>query len=134
MALQLSVAVRNAQADSLETAIGTAPRLQLRTGAAPANCAAASTGTLLADLDLASDWLGAAASGVKTMSGTITEPAVGTGTAAHFRVMDSAGTTCHMQGTVTATGGGGDAIVDNTSLVSGQNVTLQSLSYTRGNA
>jgi hypothetical protein len=35
------------------------------------------------------------------------------GTAAHYRIYASDGTTAHLQGTVTATGGGGDLTVDN---------------------
>ena len=39
MARQLSVAVRNARGDAYETAIGTAPKLRLYTGAQPATSA-----------------------------------------------------------------------------------------------
>lgn len=134
MAVQLSVAVRNARLDAIETTIGTTPKLQVRTGAAPANCAAASTGTLLVEEDLPSDWAAAAASGAKAKSGTWQAAATGTGTAGHFRIFDSTGTTCHMQGTVTATGGGGDMTVDNTSISSGQTVTFNSFTITDGNA
>ena len=70
MTWQKSVAVRNAQADALETAIGTSPVLKIRTGAPPANCAAADSGTVLATLTLPSDWLTAASNGTKSMSGT----------------------------------------------------------------
>lgn len=45
--MQYSVTVNNARLDSVETAIGTAPTLNLYSGSAPANCAAADTGTLL---------------------------------------------------------------------------------------
>lgn len=41
MAVQLSVTVRNARLDAIETAVGTSARLKIWTGAAPANCAAA---------------------------------------------------------------------------------------------
>ena len=57
-----------------------------------------------------------------------------TGTAAHFRIYASDGTTCHAQGTVTATGGGGDLTVDNTSFASGQSFTVTTFSLTAGNA
>ncbi len=36
------------------------------------------------------------------------------GTVGHYEIMDSTGTVCHEQGTVTATGGGGDMTVVNT--------------------
>ena len=54
------------------------------------------------------------------------------GTAAHFEIMDSGGTTCHMQGTVTATGGGGDMEIDNTSIATGQQVTVTAFTLTAG--
>ena len=63
MALQYSTAVRNAQLDAVESAIGTAPKLQLRTGAPPANCAAADSGTLLCEMILPSDWMDKSAAG-----------------------------------------------------------------------
>lgn len=134
MAHQYSVAVRDAQNDQLETTVGTSPKLQLRSGAAPANCAAADSGTLLAELTLPSDWMAASSSGAKAKSGTWSGTGSNTGTIGHFRLKDSGGTTCHMQGSVTATGGGGDMTVDNTSITSGQSVTVSTFSITRGNA
>lgn len=135
MALQLSEAVRNARLDAIETAIGTAPILRIRTGAAPANCAAADTGTVLATLTLPSDWMAAAASGSKAKSGTWEDTSAdATGTAAHFRIYDSGDTTCHLQGTVTITSGGGDMEVDNTSFAIGQAFTITAFTLTDGNA
>ena len=55
MAIKYSTAVRNAQLDAIETTIGVSPKLRILTGTAPANCAAAQTGTLLAELTLPSD-------------------------------------------------------------------------------
>lgn len=46
-----------------------------------------------------------------------------TGTAAFFRIVDKDGD-CVMQGTITATGGGGDMELVTTSIVSGQTVNL----------
>ena len=135
MAVQLSTAVRNARLDSLETTVGTSATLEIRSGSPPANCAAADSGTLLASCTLPSDWLAAAASGQKAKSGTWEDlSANNTGTAGHFRLKDSGGTTCHMQGTVTATGGGGDLTVDNTSLAAGQQFTVTAFTLTDGNA
>lgn len=134
MAIQLSTGARNARLDAIETTVGTAPKLQLRTGSAPANCAAASTGTLLAELTLPSDWLAAAASGSKALAGTWSGTGSAAGDAAHFRIFDSAGTTCHMQGTVTATGGGGDMTVTNVTIANGQAVAVATFTLTDGNA
>lgn len=135
MALQYSVTVRNAQLDAVETTVGTAPLLRIYSGAAPANCAAAASGTLLAEATLPSDWMEAASSGSKSLSGTWQDASANaTGTAGHWRLYDSGGTTCHAQGTVTATGGGGDMTLDNTSIASAQSVTITSFTITAGNA
>lgn len=135
MALQLSVAVRNARLDAIETTVGTSAVLKIRTGAAPANCAAADSGTVLASITCPSDWMAAASSGSKALSGTWQDASAdATGTAAHFRLYASDGTTCGAQGTVTATGGGGDMTVDNTSFASGQQFTVTAFTLTDGNA
>ena len=70
MALQFSVTVRNARLDAVETAIGASAVLKIRSGAAPANCATADSGTVLATCSLPSDWMAAASSGSKAKSGT----------------------------------------------------------------
>lgn len=135
MALQLSVSVRNARLDAIESTISTSAVMKIRSGSAPADCATADSGTVLATLSLPSDWLAAASSGSKAKSGTWQDASAdATGTAAHFRIYDSGGTTCHIQGTVTATGGGGDLTLDNTSIASGQSVTITSFSLTDANA
>lgn len=135
MAIQFSVAVRNARLDSIETTIGVSAVLRIRTGAAPANCAAADTGTVVATINCPSDWLAAASGGTKSITGTWQDlSADATGTAAHFRLYDSTGTTCHLQGTVTATGGGGDMEVTSTSFTLGQSFTVNTFTLTDGNA
>lgn len=135
MALQYSVSVRNAQLDAIETTISTSAVLKLRSGSPPADVATADSGTVLATLSLPSDWLAAASSGSKAKSGTWEDASAdATGTIGHFRVYASDGTTAHIQGTVTATAGGGDMTVDNTSVAAGQNVTVSSFTISRGNA
>lgn len=135
MPLQYSVAVRNARLDSIETTIGASAILQIRTGAPPANCAAASTGTLLAQCDLPADYMNPASGGTKTRSGTWQDTSANAaGVAGHFRLFDSAGTTCHLQGTVTATGGGGDMEVDNVNFAVGQSFVVSTFTLTGGNA
>lgn len=133
MATQFSVAARNAAADAIETAIGTTPTLEIRTGAAPADCATADSGTLLASMALPSDWLAAASEGVKTLLGTWQDTSANAaGTAGHFRIKQ--GATCHIQGTVTATGGGGDIKLDNVVIAVAQQVTITAFSVSMGGA
>ena len=121
MAIQLSSAVRDARLDALETAIGTSAVLKIRTGAAPANVAAADSGTVLATLSLPSDWMAAASGGTKAKSGTWQDAtADASGTAEPFRIYASNGSTAHLQGTVTQTGGGGDLTLDNDDIAANQ--------------
>jgi hypothetical protein len=135
MTIQLSTAVRNARLDAIETTIGTSAVLKIRTGAQPADCATADSGTVLATVSCPSDYLAAASSGSKAKSGTWEDTSAdATGTAAHFRLYASDGTTCHMQGSVTITGGGGDMTVDNTSFAAAQAFTVTGFTLTDGNA
>jgi hypothetical protein len=135
MTIQLSVAARNARLDAIETAIGASAILKIRSGAAPASCAAADSGTVLATLALPADWMAAAAAGSKSKSGTWEDTSAdATGTAAHFRIYASDGVTCHAQGTVTITGGGGDMTVDSTSFTAAQPFTINTFTLTDGNA
>lgn len=133
--LQLSVPVRNARLEAVETEVGASPVLKILSGSAPANCAAAETGTVLATVALPADWMAAAASGSKAKSGTWQDlSADATGTAGYFRIYDNAGTVCGIQGDVTVTGGGGPMTVDNTSFAVGQSFTVTAFALTDGNA
>lgn len=135
MAVQYSVLVRNARLDVIETTIGASPVLTIRTGAPPANCAAANSGTVIATLTLPADWMAAAVAGVASKSGTWSvAAAANTGTPGHYRIYDSTGTTCHEQGTVTFTGSGGDMTVDAAgSITAGQSFTVSTYTKTAGN-
>lgn len=134
MTLQLSTTVRNALLDSIETAVAASAILKIRTGAQPATCATADSGTVLATLNLPADWMAAASGGTKAKSGTWSDAtADGTGTAAHWRLYASDGTTCHAQGTITATGGGGDMTLDNTNIAAGQQVDVTGFTLTAPN-
>lgn len=131
MTIQLSTTVRNALLDAIETAIGVSAVLKIRTGAAPADVATADSGTVLATLSLPSDWMAAASSGSKAKAGTWEDTSAdAAGTAGHFRIYASDGSTKHIQGTVTATGGGGDLTVDNAVFAAGQQFTITAFSLT----
>lgn len=135
MTIQLSVAVRNARLDAIETAIGASAILKIRSGAQPATCAAVDSGTVLATVALPADWMTAASAGTKAMTGTWADAAAdAAGTAGHYRIYASDGVTCHLQGSVTATAGGGDMEVQNTSFAAGQGFSVTSYSLTDANA
>jgi hypothetical protein len=133
MAVQLSTSVRNARLDAIETATGTSAVLKIRTGAQPGSCATADSGTVVATLNLPTDWMGAAANGTKALAGSWADAtADNSGTAAHWRLYASDGTTCHAQGNVSTSGA--DLNVDSVNFSSGQSFTITSWVFTDGNA
>lgn len=135
MTVQYSVSLRNAKLDVNESHIGTAPIFEIRTGAQPADCATAPSGNLLVQGALPSDWANPASGGTKTKNGTWSFTAVGAGTAGHYRIYESGSpSVCHEQGSITATGGGGDMTLDNTSIAIGQTVTVNTFTKSAGNA
>jgi hypothetical protein len=131
MTVQFSTAVRNALLDVIETTMGTSVKVQLWTGSQPANCATAASGTKLAEWSLASDWAAAASGGVKSLSSTpLSTTGLAAGSVGYYRFTDSAGTTCHEQGSVTATGGGGDLTIDNVVIAVSQSIQITGFTKT----
>ena len=133
MAMQYSVSVNNARLDAVESTTGATAVLKIFSGSQPANCAAADPAGALVSITLPSDWMNAASSASKTKLGTWSASASGSGTAASFRIYESTATTCHIQGSVTATGGGGDLTLDNASISSGQTVTIGTFTLNAAN-
>jgi len=132
--MQLGISARNARLDAIETAVGASPLLKIMTGAMPADCATATSGTVLVTMTLPSDWMSAASAGSKAKLGTWQDTSAdATGTAGYFRIFDNAGSVCHIQGTVTLTAGGGDMTLDNTSIATGQSVTIATFTLTDAN-
>ena len=132
MAIKYSVAVRNAMLDAIETTIGASPKMRILTGSAPATCATAQTGTLLAELTLPADWASNAASGAKGLLGSWSGAVVADGTAGYYRIVDNAGTICHEQGTMGTSGQ--DLNGSSVALVTGQVIVITAKTMTAGNA
>ena len=131
MPLQFSSRVANGVLDQIEATIGASPVLEIRTGSPPSDCNASDSGTVLATLALPTNWMNDAASGIKTKAGTWEDSSCdATGTAGHFRLKQ--GANCDAQGTITATGGGGDLTVDSINFTAGQNFTITSFSFLFG--
>lgn len=134
MALQYSVAVRDARLDAVETTVGASAVLKLRTALPPATVADADVGTVVATLNLPADWMAAASGGTKAKAGTWEDlSADAAGTVGHFRIYASDGTTAHMQGTVTITAGDGDMTLDNDVVEAGQRIAITGFTLTGGN-
>ena len=135
MTLQYSAAVLNAELAAILATIGASAKLEFYTGAPPANCSVAASGTLLATISLPATWMGTPAAGVVSMAGAWAGSITAAGTVGYWRIYDSTGVTCGAQGTVTATGGGGDITVGSTTFGVGMNYTQNTFTISNtGNA
>ncbi len=125
MAITHPTAVRNAAADAVVDRVdagAAAGYMEIRT----------SGDAVLATITLDDPGFGNAGASVAGRADAAGMPnsavATGTGTAAKFVIFDSDATEV-FRGSVTASGGGGDAIIDNVSIASGQTVNLTALTY-----
>jgi hypothetical protein len=135
MTVQYSVSLRNAKLNAIPDHIGASAILKIRTGNPPANVAAADSGTVLATVETLSTYFGASSNGSIAKTGDwIDVAADADGEAGHFRLYENDGTTCHMQGTVTEEGDGGDMILNTVNIEAGQSVEILSFTLTSGNA
>jgi hypothetical protein len=122
--MEITIAARNAAGTALTVLLNTGS-IQIRTGASPGVDSAA-TGTLLGTLPLSATAFGTWAAGSATAN-AITQDASAdaTGTAGYFRALDS-GSGAVIDGTVTATGGGGDLELNSVSITSGGTIDITS--------
>jgi hypothetical protein len=134
MTIQLSLACRSARLEAIESSAGTSPVLRIFTGAQPADCASANSGTILAAFTLGVDWSAVATNGTKAFSSLpLTTTALTSGGAAHYRLHNAASTNAAvMQGSVGL--GSGDLQLDNTTIAQGQTINITAWTLTDGNA
>jgi hypothetical protein len=129
MAEKLGTATRNAIADAVAD-LYDGGTLKIYTGSQPATADTAPTGSLLATITLPTPAFGASSSGAVAKAGTWSVAASATGTAGYFR-LKTAGDTHPIDGTIGATGSGEEMELDNTSITSGQSVTVSSFTITQ---
>lgn len=127
MALQFGSALRTNRVAQIQATIGTSGTLKIFSGAVPANCAASDPSGLLATITLPSTFLTSTA-GVTAIAGTWSATASATNTAASFRMYDGS-SVCAVQGNVTT-----DLVLNNTSITSGQTVSVTQFNVTDANA
>jgi hypothetical protein len=127
MTLTLNTGPRNAMCDALVDLldVGTpAPTIAIRSGTRPSLPSDSATGTLLATVTLdATAAFGSSSSGAATIVDPASVNAVAGGTASWFRAFDGNGLAV-FDGSVTATGGGGDITLTTVTIVSGQPVDI----------
>lgn len=133
MAIKYSTTGITNQLDTLNTLIGPSAILRIYSGTRPANVAASITGTVLAELTCNASTFGTASAGVLT-AGAITSDssANATGTASHFRLFKSDGTTAVIDGDVGTSGS--DLNLSSVSIVATGTVAVSSFVITGGNA
>ena len=132
MAWGLGTAARNAACDAVVDLIdaGAGPgTMEIRSGTRPATPATTATGTLLATVTFADPAFGNSSTGSATVTDPAAVTAVATATASWCRIKDSNGV-AHLDGDVTATGGGGDVTLASTAISSGQTVDITGGSIT----
>lgn len=132
MVLRIANSARNAAYNAilglLDVDAGAA-KIELRTGSQPATPATAATGTLLATINLVDPAFGAPTNGV----GTITDIGADTGDAAGdagwFRAYDFSGDVV-FDGSITATGGGGQIELNTVTISVGVAIDIGALTFT----
>lgn len=140
MALRLSTAMRNAMLNGWANGTGVSlydsAVLEIRSGTIPADADTAPTGSVLASITLPADSFGAAAAGVIAKAGTWQDTSAdATGTATWFRIRQTGdlGTTNTTDERIDGTVGtsGADLNLDNTSIATGQQVTINTFTLTQ---
>lgn len=121
--IDFNVALANAALDAIfDTNFPAGSILELRSGA-PAGADNAAGGVLLVSIVLPAGPWAAAAAGLKDLAGAWSGNGVAAGNVGHFRLKNAADTR-REEGSVTVTGGGGDAEIDNVAIVVGKTVNV----------
>jgi hypothetical protein len=139
MAIRINTAARNAAADAVVATFSGgagAPVLRIYSGTQPATPATAPSGTLLAEFTLSDPAFAAASGGSAALDVTpaLTDDGLAAGTAGYFRICDSTEAAATglgvLDGSVTATGGGGDLTLNTVTISVGVSVEITSGSIT----
>ncbi|WP_375248324.1 hypothetical protein [Sphingomonas sp.] len=97
---QYSIAARNGVLSGIIAAIGASPKIEMRSGLAPADPANAASGTQLATGTLPSSPFGTPSAASVAKAGTWSATGVAGGYIGHYRILSNDGATCHAQGPV----------------------------------
>jgi hypothetical protein len=129
--LKYSNGTRDAQQNGLISYASSGSIIRIYAGSQPANAnTAITTQTLLVPLVI-SGTFGTDTNGTITLSTVTNGTAVATGTASFFRIVKSDGTTVVMDGSVGTSGS--DMNLNNTSIASGQTVSISAGTIIRAN-
>ena len=129
--LKYSNGTRDAQQQGLITYAGSGAIIRIYDGTQPSNANTAISGqTLLVSLTISGSF-GTDSNGTITLSSVSNGTAVATGTGQFFRIVKADGTTVVMDGSVGTSSA--DMILNNTSIASGQTVSISSGTIIRAN-
>lgn len=132
MTVGMVTSLRNARADAITAAVGASGKIRFYSGTRPATGGAATT--LLAECPCSATFAPAASGGVLTVNAITNDASIDTsGTVSWFRILTSANVAV-LDGSVTATGGGGDMTTPSTSWTATEPLAVSSLVFTEGNA
>lgn len=121
MALTIAAASAQAMGAALAANIGAGSILEIRSGTKPATPETAASGTLLVSVTVTGSFT--STGGVLTAADPASASPAASGTAGYFRLKTSGGTAV-LDGTATATGGGGDLQLGSTTITTGVPVDL----------
>jgi hypothetical protein len=127
--LQYSESVAAAMLGAAVDGIGHSPIMKFWAGAMPATCADvdADTATEIAALTLADPWCVVADRAISIVGAPRLVASVD-GTVTYFRIYETTGTACHVQGDVTAGGGSAGAMtMSNPAMVAGEGCVIAGL-------
>lgn len=140
MAVRISSATQNAMVSAVSTLIdagSSAAKLRIYTGSQPAGPGTAASGTLLLEVTMNDPAFGSPSSGTITaaQSPALSGTGVAAGTAGWFRIVDSTAAAGSglgvLDGSVTATGGGGDCQLSTTTISVGLAVAITSVTISQ---
>lgn len=121
MSISVTAVATQVMGVALATDIGASSTIKIYSGSKPATPETAPSGTLLVTISISGSFT--STSGVLTAADPAAAAPAASGTAGYFRVATSGGT-AKLDGTVTATGGGGDMTLGSTTISTGVNVDL----------
>lgn len=130
MAIQYSATHRTNAMSQLNTDIGINAVIKIFSGAAPANCGTADTGTVLVTFAGNAAGFGSASAGVLTASAVASAAAAAAGTAGYFRIYPASATTTNAVTQGTCGVSAADMILTNTNIAAGQTCNFTSLTVT----
>jgi len=122
----------DAMMDGLDTFVaGGKLRIYESSGTPPVTCATAISGTMLAELTMGTPAFGASADGVITAAAISSDAdANAAGTADYFRLWDSAGTDCALQGTAGEAADTTDMTLDDSEITLHATVAVSAMTVT----